>query len=100
MDTRRQEGVEFSLPGVEKKLPFGSSAFRLKIPPARNSSLHSTPYFRLALRTERGIALAVRESVSELRTFVAPSPLILWTILLVQKGGAMTLIQRAGVNPT
>ena len=48
--------VEFSLLGVEKKLPFGRIALRLKILPTRNYSVHSTLYFRRASQPECGMS--------------------------------------------
>jgi hypothetical protein len=36
--------IEFSLLGVEKKLPFGCITVWLKVSPARNSFVHLTPY--------------------------------------------------------
>jgi hypothetical protein len=48
--------------GGREKTTFGCIAVWLKIPPTRNSSLHSTSYSHQTSRPERGTPLALRKS--------------------------------------
>src|SRR4029077_19824827 len=50
--------------GGREKTTLGCIALWLKIPPTRNSSVHSTPYFHRASRPECGTPVALGKSAS------------------------------------